>query len=120
MPILEMDEWDWHRTLDVNLTATFLATQSVGRMMREQGGGKILNIGLVESGEGLDKRSAYLSSKMGIESFTLAAASELAEHKVYVNALLPNKSNMEESVQAALRLILGDQTAQVIKIEEEK
>ncbi|MGH2581771.1 MAG: SDR family NAD(P)-dependent oxidoreductase [Anaerolineales bacterium] len=37
--ILDMDEWDWHRTIDMNLTAAFLCMQSVGRVMREQGGG---------------------------------------------------------------------------------
>ncbi len=43
-PLLDMDEWDWHRTLDVNLTGAFLMTQSVGRVMREQGGGVIINL----------------------------------------------------------------------------
>ena len=38
VPLLEIDEWDWHRVLDVNLTGTFLMTQSVGRLMRAQGG----------------------------------------------------------------------------------
>ena len=37
--ILEMDEWDWRRTLDVNLNGAFFTTQSVGRVMRAQGGG---------------------------------------------------------------------------------
>ncbi len=41
VPLLEIDEWDWHRVLDVNLTGTFLMTQSVGRLMRSQGGGLI-------------------------------------------------------------------------------
>ncbi|HEX9028434.1 MAG TPA: SDR family NAD(P)-dependent oxidoreductase, partial [Anaerolineales bacterium] len=34
--ILEMDEWDWHRTLDVNLSGPFFTMQSAGRLMREQ------------------------------------------------------------------------------------
>src|SRR5688572_8929886 len=42
--LLDMDEWDWHRTLDVNLTGAFLVIQSVGRVMREKGGGVIFNI----------------------------------------------------------------------------
>src|SRR5215210_6358650 len=42
--LLDMDEWDWHRVLDVNLTGAFLMIQSVGRMMREQGRGVILNL----------------------------------------------------------------------------
>ena len=34
-PVLEMDDWDWQRTLDVNLTGAFLLTQSAGRIMKE-------------------------------------------------------------------------------------
>ncbi|HEY5729229.1 MAG TPA: SDR family NAD(P)-dependent oxidoreductase, partial [Anaerolineales bacterium] len=40
-PLLDMDEWDWHRVLDVNLTGAFLMTQSVGRVMRGQGSGTV-------------------------------------------------------------------------------
>lgn len=42
--ILEMDEWDWRRTVDVNLTGVFLLTQSVGRVMKKQEHGNIVNI----------------------------------------------------------------------------
>ncbi len=42
--LLDMDEWDWHRVLDVNLTGAFLMTQSVGRVMREKGSGVIVNL----------------------------------------------------------------------------
>src|SRR4026209_2337662 len=44
IPLLDMDEWDWHRVLDVNLTGAFLMIQSVGRVMREQGSGVIINL----------------------------------------------------------------------------
>ncbi len=37
VPLLDMDEWDWHRVLDVNLTGAFLMMQSVGRVMKEKG-----------------------------------------------------------------------------------
>src|SRR5512139_3658224 len=43
-PLLELDEWDWHRTLDVNLTGAFLLTQSVGRGMRARASGVIINL----------------------------------------------------------------------------
>ena len=36
VPLLNMDEWDWHRVLDVNLTGAFLMTQSTGRVMRSK------------------------------------------------------------------------------------
>lgn len=42
--ILDMDEWDWHRTIDLNLTTAFLCMQSMGRVMRELGGGAIVNV----------------------------------------------------------------------------
>jgi NAD(P)-dependent dehydrogenase (short-subunit alcohol dehydrogenase family) len=35
-PIVQLDEWDWNRTIDVNLKGAFLCSQSVGRMMRQQ------------------------------------------------------------------------------------
>src|SRR5215208_1474096 len=44
IPVLDMDEWDWHRVLDVNLTGAFLMTQSAGRVMRAQGAGVIINL----------------------------------------------------------------------------
>src|SRR5688572_21229784 len=63
--LLEMDEWDWHRTLDVNLTGAFLMTQSVGRVMRARGGGVIFNIvGLPTSTS--DKQAAYHASIAGL------------------------------------------------------
>ena len=82
--LLDMDEWDWHRTLDVNLTGAFLMTQSVGRMMRAQGGGVIINI-VTEAGrdEG-PLRAAFLASMAGLEAFSQQAARELASNGVRV------------------------------------
>ncbi|MFO7584321.1 MAG: SDR family NAD(P)-dependent oxidoreductase, partial [Anaerolineales bacterium] len=42
--LLEMDEWDLHRVFEVNTIGTFLVIQSVARVMREQGGGLIVNL----------------------------------------------------------------------------
>ncbi|HWQ83692.1 MAG TPA: SDR family NAD(P)-dependent oxidoreductase, partial [Anaerolineales bacterium] len=38
--LLDMDEWDWRRTIDVNLSSVFFLTQSAGRIMRQQGHGR--------------------------------------------------------------------------------
>lgn len=118
MSILEMDEWDWRRTLDVNLTATFLTTQSVGRIMRSQGGGNILNVGLVENGEKPNTRGAYLASKSGIASFTQVAADELAEHNIIVNAILPHKAAMEKNLAQAIDLIQSNKSGEIIQISK--
>jgi len=87
MSLLNMDEWDWHRTLDVNLTGAFLMTQSAGRVMKEQGHGAILNI-VAGTGEGSKKDAgAYLSSKAGLVVLSQQADLELSPHGVRVYAI---------------------------------
>jgi NAD(P)-dependent dehydrogenase (short-subunit alcohol dehydrogenase family) len=91
-PLLEMDEWDWHRTLDVNLTGAFLMTQSVARVMREQGGGVIINLIAFEMEEmeadsdGGSMHAAFIASMAGLEAFSRQAARELAPHGTRVYA----------------------------------
>lgn len=89
-PLLELDEWDWDRTLDVNLKGPFLLTQSAGRVMADQGGGVIVNIGSIAGrAHGLTDRAAYVASKMGLIGLTRESARELAAHNIRVNAVCP-------------------------------
>ena len=94
--LLDMDEWDWHRTLDVNLTGAFLMTQSVGRVMREQGGGVIINLTapkteiLETARDESSMRAAFFASMAGLESFSQQAARELAPHGIRVHAVKTN------------------------------
>jgi 3-oxoacyl-[acyl-carrier protein] reductase len=78
--VLDMDEWDWHRAIDLNLTAAFLCMQSVGRVMREIGGGVIVNVlspaSLVSA--------AYAVATAGIEALSRAAEAEFAGHNIRV------------------------------------
>ena len=85
-PLLDMDEWDWHRTLDVNLTGTFLMTQSVGRVMRAKGSGVIICLG-VGTGETSKEAGAYLTSKAAVSEFAHQADRELSRHGVRVHAV---------------------------------
>ncbi len=109
-PLLEMDDWDWHRTLDVNLTGAFLMTQSVGRIMRAQGGGVIINVvPLAGRYEALD-RAAYVASKMGLLGLTLQAARELESYGVRVHAIGTGLKGLgyARSVQAdVMDVVLG-------------
>jgi NAD(P)-dependent dehydrogenase (short-subunit alcohol dehydrogenase family) len=122
-PLLELDEWDWHRTLDVNLTGAFLLIQSVGRVMRSQNGGVIINVIPVAGRDELPDRGAYVASKFGLAGLTRQAALELSPHSIRVNAVctgLPELATTEEShddvAAAVLALCAGDSTGQIINI----
>jgi NAD(P)-dependent dehydrogenase (short-subunit alcohol dehydrogenase family) len=80
--VLEMDDWDWQRTMDVNLTGPFLLTQSVGRIMKEKGGGVIVHVG--ERAKGQENRSAYFASKAGLAALSALAAYEFSEFGIRV------------------------------------
>ena len=100
--LLDMDEWDWRRTIDVNLSGSFFTMQSVGRVMREQGGGVIVNIASIAGrAHGLKDRAAYVASKTGLIGLTREAARELAAYQIRVNAVCPGI--IETEMTAALR-----------------
>ncbi len=81
-PLLDMDEWDWRRTLDVNLTGVFIMMQVAGRVMRARGDGLIINV--IQAPEEAAGLGAYLASIAGVRALTEAARGELADDKVSV------------------------------------
>lgn len=85
----DVTESDWDRVLDVNLKGLFFVSQRVGRVMKEEGGGKIVNIASQNGVVGYYKRAAYCSSKAGVVNLTRVLAVEWAEHKINVNAVGP-------------------------------
>ena len=88
--VLEMDEWDWQRTQDVNLNGAFLLTQSTGRIMKEKGGGVIVHVG--QRAKGPEKRAAYFTSKAGLAALSALAAYELSEFGIRVYHIQPEES----------------------------
>jgi NAD(P)-dependent dehydrogenase (short-subunit alcohol dehydrogenase family) len=100
MSLLEMDEWDWHRTLDVNLTGAFLMMQSAGRVMRGKGKGEILNI-VAGSGKGVEKGAAYLSSMAGLAVLSRQANLELSPLGIRVYAI-ENSADVVKDVMSTL------------------
>ena len=101
VPLLDMDEWDWHRVLDVNLTGTFLMTQSVGRVMRAQGRGIIVNL-ITEVVLDESKEAAFAASMDGLKGFTRQAARELGPYGIHVHALQNDRDQIVEKVFALL------------------
>ena len=92
VPLLDMDEWDWHRVMDVNLTGAFLMTQSVGRVMREKSLGVIINfIAANQMSAGKEAQfqgdAAFIASMNGLDGFTHQAAQELSPYGIQVHAV---------------------------------
>lgn len=86
---LDVSEEDWDTVLDVNLKGLFFLSQRVARLMKGQGGGKIVNIASQGGVVGYYKRAAYCSSKAGVVNLTRVLALEWARYHINVNAIGP-------------------------------
>ena len=100
VPLLEVDEWDWHRVLDVNLTGAFLMTQSVGRIMRAQGAGVIVN--LITETEDRKTGAAFAATMSGLMGFSHQAARELGPYGIQVYAVENEGDQVVDQVIALL------------------
>jgi 3-oxoacyl-[acyl-carrier protein] reductase len=88
--LIKLDEYDWRRILEINLTGTFFCAQLAGRVMADEGGGVIVNLASVYGHTlPLENNAAYVASKAGIVGFTREAAREFAGYGVRINAVCP-------------------------------
>jgi 2-deoxy-D-gluconate 3-dehydrogenase len=85
----DLEEAEWRRVLDVNLTGAFLCAKAAHPAMKRQGGGKIINIGSIYSILGAPLVAAYAASKGGLTQLTKALAAAWAQDNIQVNAVLP-------------------------------
>jgi 2-deoxy-D-gluconate 3-dehydrogenase len=88
-PAFDYKEEDWDDIININLKSVFILSQSVAKIMKENGGGKIINMGSVLSFQGGVTVPAYAASKGGIAQLTKALANEWAPYKINVNAIAP-------------------------------
>ena len=88
-PLAEVAAADFRRTLDVNLTGSFLMARAVAPALVAAGGGSIVNIGSIFGQQGVPFGAAYSSSKGGVTLLTHSLALELAPHGVRVNCVAP-------------------------------
>src|SRR5215475_1715179 len=88
-PLLETSEADWSRILSVNLTGPFLCTKAAAPLLREHGGGAVVNITSISAVRASTLRSAYGTSKAGLAHLTKQLAVELASLGIRVNGVAP-------------------------------
>jgi NAD(P)-dependent dehydrogenase (short-subunit alcohol dehydrogenase family) len=88
-PFTEIPIEEWRQVMDVNVLSMFLTTRAVVPRMREQGGGRIVNISSGTPFRGVPFLLHYVTSKGAIVAFTRALAKELGKDKVLVNCVAP-------------------------------
>jgi len=123
-PILEMEDADWHTTIDVNLTGTANAIRAFAPAMVRRGSGRIIVTTSTQGRHGTLYASAYSASKWGIIGLMKSTALELGKHKITVNALVPGLidtplTRHEERYAQALEVAGRTATGNVQKDEEE-
>lgn len=87
--ITEQSYDDWKVTMDVVLNGVFLSVKEEAKVMKENGGGAIVNISSLNAHVPMYYGASYATAKAGVEMFTKNAALELAQYGIRVNAILP-------------------------------
>jgi NAD(P)-dependent dehydrogenase (short-subunit alcohol dehydrogenase family) len=88
-PLMELSDDDWDRVLAVNLTGPFFCTRAAVPLMREHGGGAVVNITSISALRASTLRAAYGTSKAGLAHLTKQLAVELASIGIRVNGVAP-------------------------------
>ena len=87
--ILEMTDEDFTSVIDINLVGPFKIIREVAKVMRDNGGGSIINTSSMVGSYGGKMQTAYSSSKFGINGLTKSCAKELGQYNIRVNAVAP-------------------------------
>ena len=86
--ILETTLEEWQQIMAVNLTGYFICIQHAARLMKNNGGGAIINVSAASGERGSPGTAVYSVSKGAINALTRQAAADLAPHKIRVNGLI--------------------------------
>lgn len=85
----DVTEADWDAMMAVNLKGSFFVAQAAGRIMLEQGAGRIVNISSQAGSVGIRDHAVYCATKGGVDQFTRVLALEWGHRGVTVNAVAP-------------------------------
>ena len=88
-PMLDMPMTAFDKTVEVNIKGYFYTSMKAARLMRERGGGAIVNVASINGRRAAPGQGVYSLTKAAILSMTEGFAKELAPHKIRVNAVMP-------------------------------
>ena len=103
---------DFAKTMALNVNAVFNCAQAAAKVMKEQGGGVILNTSSMVSLYGQPAGIAYPTSKFAVNGFTLSLARELGPKGIRVNAVAPGITNTD-MMQAVPKEVIEPMIAQI-------
>ncbi len=98
-PFTEIPLEEWNRVMEINVASMFLTCRAVVPVMRERGGGKIVNISSGTPFRGVPFLLHYVTSKGAIVALTRALAKELGKDSIHVNCVAPGFT-MSDGVKA--------------------
>ena len=87
--LIKMKEEDWDFVLNTNLKGAFVCTQQAAKIFIQQNEGHIINIASIVGIQGREGQANYSAAKAGLIGLTKAAAIELGEYNIRVNAVIP-------------------------------
>jgi NAD(P)-dependent dehydrogenase (short-subunit alcohol dehydrogenase family) len=87
--VAEMDVARWDDRIAVNVRHHFFAAQAVAEMMRDAGGGSIINLGSISAHIDLMDLPGYITAKAGVEGLTRTLAREYGPWYIRVNCIIP-------------------------------
>ena len=87
--VLDSEERLWDTIINLNLKGLYFTSQAVARIMKKQGGGKIINIASIDGFKPEPGVSIYSISKAGVRMVSRAFAAELAPFNIQVNTIAP-------------------------------
>ncbi len=109
-PLEDLDEAEWGRIMDWNLTSCYFASRAAAAPMKRAGYGRIVNISSISARDALPSISlAYSAAKSAMQGFTRRLAVELAPHGVTVNAVAPGAT-----LTRRFRLVHGERVPEMV------
>ncbi len=114
-PMLTIDEWNWRRQIEVNISGVFFCMQLVARVMAEEGGGSIVNLVPAAASEStLPAGIGSIAGGAGVIGMTRQAARELAAHGIRVNCIAASGGAESGADVAGAALFLVSEAAKTL------